>query len=142
MTTSRPGSWTSPARAGAGLVILAAALILPTGNALAAVGDITVYPLPNPANCPGSQTCGPFAIAAGPDGNLWFTEDNGTNVAKVTTSGGFTEYPIPTATCGSTGCSSRAEGIVAGPDGNLWFTEADARKGAEWRTTGVVSEYD
>src|SRR5260370_26145315 len=38
----------------------------------------------------------PALIAAGPDGNLWFPEHDGNNVAKVTTSGGFTEYPIPT----------------------------------------------
>src|SRR5438132_1619158 len=105
MTTNGLATRISPARAAAGLVILVAVLILPGGNALAAVGDITEYPIP-------TASSDPIGIAAGPDGNLWFTEYNGNNVARVTTSGVFTEYPIPTAT-------STPWGIAAGPDGNL-----------------------
>ena len=67
---------------------------------------------------------GPVDIAAGRDGNLWFTESRPNRVTKVTVSGVFTQYPIPTA-------DSTPQGIVAGPDGNVWFTEANANKVAK-----------
>src|SRR5512142_1924429 len=43
----------------------------------------------------------PYAIVNGPDGALWFTEINGSKIARVTTTGSITEYPIPAA--GSSG---------------------------------------
>lgn len=55
---------------------LAAGLILSSGTAFAAVGDITEYPIPTGGSVP-------IAIAAEPDGNLWFTEYNANQVAKV-----------------------------------------------------------
>lgn len=71
-------------------------------------GKITEYPVP-------TASAGPQGIAAGPDGNLWFTELWGDNVAKITTSGAITEYALPKNT--------QPEGITAGPDGNMWFAE-------------------
>jgi streptogramin lyase len=56
------------------------------------------------------------AIAAGPDGNLWFTEGFGGSVGRMTTDGVVTEFAIPTA-------GVTASAITAGPGGNLWFTE-------------------
>jgi virginiamycin B lyase len=52
-------------------------------------------------------------IAAGPDGNVWFTEGGiGTRVGFITMAGVVKELPplhrIPS-------------GITAGPDGNMWF---------------------
>ena len=58
----------------------------------------------------------PYGITAGSDGNLWFTEENGNKIGRITTTGSITEYPLPTF-------GSAPEGIAAGPDGNLWFTE-------------------
>lgn len=82
-------------------------------------GVVTEYPLPN-------ANSGPFQIANGPDGALWFTEAgpenyNGTpaggnRIGRITTSGDITDYAIPTA-------NSFPWGISAGPDGNMWFTE-------------------
>jgi len=59
----------------------------------------------------------PTAIAAGPDGNLWFTERLGNRIGRITPEGTITEFPIPTA------ASSPTNGIVTGPDGCVWFTE-------------------
>src|ERR1700728_2100151 len=60
-------------------------------------------------------------IAAGPDGNLWFTDEscqgisgNPCAIGRITPSGTITEFPI--------GLSSDPFDIAAGPDGNLWFT--------------------
>jgi streptogramin lyase len=61
----------------------------------------------------------PGGIAAGPDGNLWFT-DGGTTpaIGEINPSThAITEF--------STGLNpgSAPDDIVAGPDGNLWFTD-------------------
>jgi len=55
-------------------------------------------------------------ISAGADGNLWFAEENGNQIGRITTTGAITEFPIPTS-----GALPRY--ITSGPDGNLWFTE-------------------
>jgi hypothetical protein len=67
-----------------------------------------------------SETSG---ITAGPDGNLWFTEQPNSNESTVgklgsinPTTDAITEYTIPYA-------SSSPTGITAGSDGNLWFTD-------------------
>ena len=54
----------------------------------------------------------PFGIAAGPDGNLWFTERSGSqDRPQYTPAGSITEFAIPTANSGPLF-------IAAGPDGN------------------------
>jgi streptogramin lyase len=74
----------------------------------------------------------PYYITSGPDGNLWFTENSGHKIAKITTSGVITEYDV-------TGVSPH--GITSGPDGNLWFTENNTNKIGKITTSGVITEY-
>src|SRR4051812_44978759 len=60
----------------------------------------------------------PSGIAAGPDGNLWFTEISGSTgkVARINPgTSAITEFP--------TAPNAGQSAIVAGPDGNMWFTE-------------------
>src|SRR5436305_1635398 len=59
----------------------------------------------------------PTDIAAGPDGNLWFTEQNGNRIGRITPGGTITEFAVGLSPGGV------PIGITAGPDGNLWFTE-------------------
>jgi streptogramin lyase len=89
----------------------------------------TEYPLPTVGSFP-------FGIAAGPDGNLWFTEDhgNGNKIGRITTAGVITEFPTPTPV-------STPTGITAGPDGNLWFTEKTVSKIGRITTAGVITEF-
>jgi streptogramin lyase len=69
--------------------------------------NITEFPIP-------TLDSRPTSIAAGPDGNLWFTEVNGSKIGRITPTGVITEFAVPT--------SGRVpDGIAAGPDGNLWF---------------------
>ncbi len=79
----------------------------------------------------------PYGIAAGPDGDLWFTENAGNKIGRIDpTTGVVTEF--------SDGISAGAGlwGITAGSDGNVWFAEASANRiGKINPTTGVVSEY-
>jgi streptogramin lyase len=58
----------------------------------------------------------PQWIAAGSDGNMWFTESPGNAVARITPAGVVTEFTVPTA-------NAQPQMIVGASDGNLWFTE-------------------
>lgn len=92
-----------------------------------AVGTFTHYTTPSAGSVPGG-------ITAGPDGNVWFTEEHANRVAKVTVTGTFTEYLVPTP-------NSIPIDIAAGRDGNLWVTEGNADKIARVTTRGVFTEY-
>jgi streptogramin lyase len=88
-------------------------------------GSSIEFPLTAPSN--------PWGITAGPDGNLWFAEEIGNKVGKITTSGTVTTYPL------STGSSPL--GITTGPDGNLWVAENGSSNIAKVTTSGTVTEY-
>jgi virginiamycin B lyase len=62
-----------------------------------------------------TKNTNPCALAASPDGYLWFCECDGKAMGRISISGEIKEYPL------STGCDGY--GIVAGPDKNIWFTE-------------------
>jgi streptogramin lyase len=66
------------------------------------------WPIPTPDS-------EPIEITAGPDGNLWFTQQDASQVTRVTPQGVITEFPLPTLGFPSD--------ITAGPDGNVWFSE-------------------
>jgi len=89
------------------------------------IGEITEYSLPS-----GSA---PIAIAAGSDGNLWFTDNGTSKIGKTTTSGTITEYSLPTG--------SQPVAIAAGPDKNLWFTDYATSKVGKITTSGTITEY-
>src|SRR5262249_24805102 len=65
---------------------------------------------------PGSEN-EPLRIVAGPDGNLWFTENNSKNIGTIKPDGSVKQYPVADYTYE----------IAAGGDGNLWFTDVDGR---------------
>jgi virginiamycin B lyase len=86
------------------------------------------FSIPVPANRP-------QWIAAGSDGNMWFTEA-GNAVARITPAGVVTEFVVPTA-------GSIPQGIIGASDGNLWFTEFanTASKIVRLTTTGTFTEF-
>ena len=94
------------------LSLLLCVLTLTAPAALALSGKIREVAVPT------AFTSGLFGITAGPDGNLWFTEEHGNNIGRIspTPKHKLAEFAIPTA-------GSLPFGITAGPDGNLWFTE-------------------
>jgi len=79
-------------------------------------------------------TSGPWGIAAGPDGNLWFTMQSANQIGRITPSGVITSFSIPTP-------GSQPYGIAAGPDGNLWFTAYGANEIGRITTSGVITEF-
>jgi streptogramin lyase len=75
----------------------------------------------------------PDGIAAGPDGNLWFTEFNSSKIGRITPQGVVTEFSLA--------ANSGPKGIAAGPDGNLWFTENFSGKIGRITPAGLVTEF-
>src|SRR4051812_5410199 len=51
-------------------------------------------------------------IVPGPDGNMWFTQNTGKEVARITPSGQVQEFDLK--------LGETALGITPGPDGNMW----------------------
>ena len=89
---------------------------------------INEFPTPTPISYPDF-------ITAGPDGNVWFTENQANKIGQVTPSGLITEFPIPTPT-------SYPMGITTGPDGNIWFTENLGNKVGRIKPDGTqVTEF-
>ena len=58
----------------------------------------------------------PRDIAAGPDGALWFINDDSNTIGRITTTGQVSHY------AGPSGMSTAGSMIAAGPDGAVWFT--------------------
>lgn len=79
-------------------------------------GSFHLFPLPSP-------DISVTSIAAGSDGNLWFTENvddaetTNQRIGRMTPAGAFSDFPIT---------APFADGylrqIIAGPDNNLWFS--------------------
>ncbi len=87
-------------------------------------GAFSVIPLPS-----GSSA---GAVAAGPDGNVWF---GGGDLGMINpTTGAISVFPLPSG--------SSAGAVAAGPDGNLWFTDDGTKSiGTINLTTDAITEY-
>jgi len=57
----------------------------------------------------------PYAIAIGPDNNIWFTEYQGDRIGMLTPMGEVMRFPIAP--------DGIAERLTGGPDAALWFTD-------------------
>ena len=60
-------------------------------------------------------------LTSGPDGSIWFVENSGNYLGRISLGGTVDRFMPPTTASGPLG-------IVTGPDGNLWFTEVSAGK--------------
>jgi streptogramin lyase len=108
---------------------LLSALVVSVALTLPATADAGVTEFATPT--PGADV---YGIAAGPDGNVWFTELTPSKVARVTPAGLVTEFPLP--------ADRGPKGIVAGPDGNLWVAEVGGAAIAKVSPQGtVLGEY-
>src|SRR5439155_13975361 len=90
--------------------------------ALSAISAVAATPAPPPIvefAVPTTNSA-PGSITAGPDGNLWFTEEAGNKIGRISPSGAISEFPLAVG--------AMPGGIVAGPDGNLWFSERGGHK--------------
>jgi streptogramin lyase len=107
-------------------------LLMTAGAGAAPVGTITEF---SKGVTPASE---PFGIAAGPDGNVWFTESGFEKtpgaIARITPAGVVTEFRNGLPEFSGPG------GITTGPDGNLWFTDSGGRIG-RITTSGAITEF-
>ena len=88
---------------------------------------LTEFPVPSPGSAP-------RGIAAGPDGNLWFTELSTSQAALITPAGAITEFPLRAGPGGPIG-------ITTGPDGNLWCAVFDGLYIGRVTPTGEVTAF-
>ncbi len=110
-----------------GVVVLTATMTgAPAGATLTPVGTVSEF---FAGITPDSD---PFGIAAGPDGDMWFTQYDSNQVGRITMTGlvhefsaGITANSVPTW-------------IAEGPDGSLWFAQQIGERVARI-TTGVPS---
>ncbi|MBV8164125.1 MAG: hypothetical protein JOZ91_07645 [Candidatus Eremiobacteraeota bacterium] len=111
---------------------------------MSATGVVSSFSL----NGAGVGTHAAQGIAAGPDGNLWITDQRRVGCGKhcshltswidvMTTSGAVsssTSYEVSAVSAG-------LNHIVAGSDGNLWFVETVANEIGKITTSGVITQY-
>jgi len=81
---------------------------------------------------------GPAGIVAAPDGGLWFAENSGNRIGRITLAHNadepvITEYPLPVP-------YSRPNGVAVGGDGDVYFTELAASRIGRITPQGQVSE--
>jgi RHS repeat-associated protein len=86
----------------------------------------SAYKLSSPFECPDG-------VAAGPDGNMWFTDACAHQVGKITPTGETAAYNFPSGVC--------LGGIAAGLEGNMWAAEECTNRLARITTTGEITEY-
>jgi streptogramin lyase len=92
------------------LTAIALAALLAAPAAAQITPTITTFPSSDPV----SPESHPYAIAAGPDGNIWFTDPYASRIGRMTTEGALTlQAPVPPA--------SFEYDIAPGPDGAMWF---------------------
>jgi len=106
-------------------------LILFSFSAIASAQvNITEYPI-------GSGLHLPAAITAGPDGAVWFADDYGNKIGRITPNGTVTEYALPGCSSYPGACGPLA--LTAGPDGAVWFSVGFGL--GRITTSGAITEY-
>src|SRR5438046_9133792 len=78
------------------------------------------------------DTSDQITITAGPDGNLWVTDESQNKILKMTTNGVFTGYALPASP------NRGANSITVGSDGNLWIGEPGNNSIGRMTTAGLL----
>src|SRR3954468_18361644 len=117
--------------------LLRAVEVLEARTLLSASDGVVIQPFPLPP-VPAPVPVGPVysasSLAQGPDGNIWFTDQNNNAVARETPDAAITEFPIPTD-------DASPDKIVSATDGNLWLIETYTDQIARITPSGVVTEF-
>ena len=146
----------------ASAALAAGSIVATASTATAAPGDVTQFPLGDSTNGIAEGPAGnlwvtvengviakvaldgtsigyqtntdPGAIAAGPDGYMWFTDRARAQIGKISPEGAVQLY--------SNNATNRAEDIALGLDGNMWFTVPDAQQVGKITSGGAVTLYN
>lgn len=84
---------------------------------------------------PGSAS-NPRGIAYGADGNIWFSEDSGSAIGRITPSGSVVTYPVTTQNG-----YFESKSMAPGPDGNVWFCVSTESEIGRITPSGQISLY-
>jgi streptogramin lyase len=96
--------------------------------------DITEFPLTDPTSGdPGFMT-------VGPDGNIWFTEERGNKIGRISPQdpgdgSTIVEFELPNP-------NSNPFTLTVGPDNNLWFTENSGNRIGRITVDGQITEFE
>jgi streptogramin lyase len=110
----------------AATVLLAAMATAPT-----AAIPITEFTVPTASADPGG-------IAAGPDGDLWFTELTSNKIGRITTAGAVVNEYTSTGSL----VTEFPAGITQGPDGAMWFAVYANNQIGRITTAGEATFFD
>jgi streptogramin lyase len=99
---------------------LVALLGWPAVAGATAIGPVS--PVPVVSEFSASPNGDPLGITAGPDGNLWYIEQDW-KVGRITPTGAITDFSSGIDHEGSAAPFGDLQQIAAGPDGNLWATQ-------------------
>jgi hypothetical protein len=109
-------------------ILLLAGIFFPLWNAAALAGTVTSITWLTAQTQTGESAT---YVAAGPDGNVWATEQAMGQIFKIDpTTGAVTRFALPASTVPFQ--------ITAGPDGNLWFSAN--QPGSAGTTVGVIGK--
>lgn|GEM_PF-1002624 len=81
-----------------------------------------------------SEDSFPTGITAGPDGNLWVTEVDANQIARITPDGETTEFDSGME-------NGQPDRITTGPDGNLWYVDENFGTVARMTPDGVATAF-
>ncbi len=142
------GRW--PRRSSAALIVAGVVTLLSVASAAAipagytptaapapSLSPITSFPMPASSTTnPFGTSPFPFDMTTGPDGNLWFTNQQANNVGRMNPRdpSDVTFFPIPTP-------NSKPLKIRRGSGGDLWFSEVTGNKIARITTAGAITEF-
>ena len=110
------------------LAALIGVLALAAGSARAA--NVQLFAVP-------TAGAGLSNIVAGPDGALWFNEQNGFAVGRITTTGVVSEFSVPRASYSADGDGPTT---IVSSGGNLWTLANVGSTIDEVSTVGVVTQ--
>jgi streptogramin lyase len=120
----RSRRWLLLSALSAGMLLAASAPVVSADP----VGAVQSFPIPSLDG----YFAGAEGIAAGPDGNLWFTQSNRGVLSRITTGGVRTDFNTLSSVssgggaCGVGGCnfsSSVPAELALGSDGRMWFPQ-------------------
>ena len=115
------------------LAVFASAVLIGASSASAAPeGQLSTVTI-GPAGYAGN------AIAAGPDGSMWFTNNANNSIGRITPAGAVTAFPVPASPPLTSGPGLFA--LTAGPDGNMWFTQFFGNQIGRITPTGLVTMF-
>ncbi|MGH8011840.1 MAG: virginiamycin B lyase family protein, partial [Candidatus Binataceae bacterium] len=79
---------------------------------------------------PPLETSAPFAIAAGHDDAMWFTEFRQSRIGRIDPLGEVTSFKLPV--------DGFPERLTAGPDGAIWYTDPAGNRIVRLASDGSV----